>query len=172
MKQVSRIIAYPVMVLAALGVLASFCLTVASFGRAAAVETTAFRFLFPGIFIVWLPTILFTNLLTRDFKQRDLWKAALRGCPTWMRKAQWAVWGVAFAAFFVPFLWGGRPQTFPASFLLFPAIFYSASFCVAYSLLHVEKYDAEHQCLNGHRMSPSAKFCEECGAPAAPEGMR
>jgi hypothetical protein len=25
--------------------------------------------------------------------------------------------------------------------------------------------------LNGHRISPLAKFCEECGAPAAPEGM-
>ncbi len=172
MRQVSRVIAYPVMVLAALGVFSSFCLSIASVSGYAPVEKTAFRFLFPGIFVVWLPTILFMNLLARDFKQRDLWKAALRGCPAWMRAAQWVVWGIAFAAFFAPFLWGSKPEAFPAGFLFLPATFYSVSFCVAYSLLHVEKYDAEHCCLNGHRMSPSAKFCEECGAPAAPEGMQ
>jgi hypothetical protein len=172
MRQIVRVVAYPVMVLSAAGVLASFCLSFASVTANPEIQKSAFRFLFPGIFLVWLPTILFVNWLTRDFKQRDLWKAALRGCPTWMRTAQWVVWGLAFAAFFAPFLWGSKPGGSPVSFLLFPAIFYSTSFCVAYSILHVEKYDAEHCCLNGHRMSPSAKFCEECGAPATPPGTR
>jgi hypothetical protein len=88
MRQLSRVIAYPVMVLG------WFCLSIASFRAYSTLEKTAFRFLFPGIFVVWLPTILFTNLLTRDFKQKDLWKAGLRGCPAWMRTAQWAVWGL------------------------------------------------------------------------------
>jgi hypothetical protein len=48
--------------------------------------------LFAGIFLVWLPTILLMNRLTRDFKQKDLWKAALRGCPPWMRNALWLLW--------------------------------------------------------------------------------
>ena len=170
MNQLVRLVAFPVMVLSAAGVLASFCLSIASFAANPEIEKAAFRFLFPGIFAVWLPTILFMNWLTRDFKQRDLWKGALRGCPAWMRTAQWVVWGLAFAAFFAPLLWGSKPGA--ASFLFFPAIFYSASFCVSYSALHVDKHDAEHCCLNGHRMSPSAKFCEECGAPAAPEGSQ
>jgi hypothetical protein len=172
MRQLVRVVAYPVVALSAAGVLASFCLSLASLGPYPETEKSAFRFLFPGIFVVWLPTILVMNWLTRDFKQRDLWKAALRGCPAWMRTAQWVVWGLAFAAFFAPFLWGSKPGAFPSGPMLIPAVFYATSFCVAYSALHVEKCDAERCCLNGHRVSPSAKFCEECGAPTAPEGMR
>jgi hypothetical protein len=37
-----------------------------------------------GVFVVFLPTIFVMNRLTRDFKQKDLWRAALRGCPRWM----------------------------------------------------------------------------------------
>jgi hypothetical protein len=37
-----------------------------------------------GVFAVFLPTIFVMNRLTRDFKQKDLWRAALRGCPRWM----------------------------------------------------------------------------------------
>jgi len=110
------------------------------------------------------------NRLTRDFKQRDLWKAALRGCPGWMQRALWVVWGyVFFAAFILPFLRGSNPGASPGSFLISPAAFYSTSFCVMYSLLHVDHFDAERCCLNGHAISPLAKFCEECGAPAAPD---
>ena len=52
--------------------------------------------------------------------------------------------------------------------MLFPSTFYAISFCVMYSLLHVKEYDASRRCMNGHVISPLAKFCEECGAPAAP----
>jgi hypothetical protein len=157
MRQLAPFVAYPVMVLSAAGVLASFFLALASFGANPETEKAAFRFLFAGIFLVWMPTILFAG------------NAGLRGCPAWMRTAQWVVTGLAFSAFLVPLLWGSKTGAFSAGFLLF-ATFYSTSFCVAYSWLHAEKYDAEHRCLNGHQMSPSTKFCEECGAPAAPEG--
>jgi hypothetical protein len=133
---------------------------------------TAFRLLFPGIFIAWVPTILFANLLIGDFKQRDFWKAALRGCPPWMRTALWVIVGIVFIGFFIPFAWGSNPGAFPTGFLIFPSGFYAISFCVAYSFLHVEKFDAGHRCLNGHRISPLAKFCEECGAPVAPGEMQ
>lgn len=166
-----RVIAYPIMMLAAVGIVASFLLYIGSYAAGPELGKVAIRFLFPGIFVVWLPTVLLMNRLTRDFKQRDLWKAALRGCPAWMRTGLWVVIGfVILIAFVLPLLRGNNPG--PDSFLIFPAIFYSVSFCVMYSLLHVDKFDAERQCLNGHRISPLAKFCEECGAPAAPEGTR
>jgi hypothetical protein len=168
----AKVIAFPVMVLSALGVLASFVVFLAGMGGNLGIEKGFLRILFPGIFIVWVPTVLLMNRSTRDFKQRDIWKAALRGCPAWMRMALWVVVGLVFAAFFAPFLWGSRPEAFPAGFLLVPAVFYSVSFCVMYSTLHMEAFDAGRQCLNGHRISPLAKFCEECGAPAAPEGMQ
>jgi hypothetical protein len=165
-----RAIAYTVMVVSAVGVIACFLLHVASFFAGPEFGQRLFLKLFIGLFIVWLPTVLLMNRLTRDFKQRDLWKAALRGCPGWMQKTLWVVWGyVFFAAFILPFLRGSNPGASPGSFLIFPAVFYSTSFGLMYSLLHVDQFDGGRRCLNGHSISPLAKFCEECGAPAAPD---
>lgn len=167
-----RIVAYPIMLVSAVGVLASFMLQAASYYAGPGFEKRVIPVLFPGIFLVWLPTVLFMNRLARDFKQKDVWRAALRGCPSWMRKALWMVCGyVMFAAFALPLLRGSNPGASPGSFIIFPAAFYSVSFCVMYSALHVEKIDVVRRCLNGHAVSPLAKFCEECGAPAAVDGM-
>jgi hypothetical protein len=169
-----KAIAYPVMMIAGIGLVACFFLYIGSLavpGLVPRLAPVATKVMFPGIFVVWLPTVLLMNRLTRDFKQRDLWKAALRGCPPWMKTGLWVVIGfVILAAFVVPLLRGQNPDM--GSFLIFPASFYSVSFCVMHSLLHVDKLDAERRCLNGHRISPVAKFCEECGAPAAPEGIQ
>ena len=165
-----RAIAYPVMVVSGLGVIACFLLHVASFFKSPEFGQRLFPKLFIGLFIVWLPTVLLMNGLTRDFRQRDLWKAALRGCPGWMQKTLWAIWGyVFFAAFVLPFLRGSNPGASPSGFVIFPAVFYSTSFGVMYSLLHADEIDAGRRCLNGHLISPLAKFCEECGAPTAPD---
>jgi hypothetical protein len=165
-----KAVAYPVMVVSALGVIACFLLHILSFYEGPEFGRRLLSFLFPPIFIAWVPTVLLMNRLTRDFKQRDLWKAALRGCPTWMQRTLWVVWGyVFFAAFILPFVRGSNPGASPGSFLIFPAAFYSVSFCVMYSLLNVDRFDASRRCLNGHAISPLAKFCEECGAPAAPD---
>lgn len=166
----TRVIAFSVMVLSAIGLLASFFLHIASFFVGPQFGERQILFVFPGIFIVWIPTIFLAHKLTSDFKQRDFWKAALRGCPSWMYRALWILWGyVFFMAFALPFLRGSSPGASPSGFLIVPAVFYSSSFGVAYSILHVDKFDESRRCLNGHRISPLAKFCEECGAPAAPD---
>ncbi len=163
-----KLIAYPVMILSACGVLMCVLLFGWSLGANTQIVKMAPLIVFPGLFLVWLPTVLLMNRLTREFKQKDLWKAALRGCPPWMRTSLWIVLGtVFFLTFALPFLSGSNPGTSPSNFILFPVCFYAVSFCVMYSLIHVEKYDTGRRCLNGHRMSPLAKFCEECGAPAA-----
>lgn len=46
-------------------------------------------------------------------------------------------------------------------------IFYMIPLAVMYSATHVQRFDESRRCLNGHRVSPLAKFCEECGAPVA-----
>jgi succinate dehydrogenase hydrophobic anchor subunit len=38
-----------------------------------------------GIFAVWVPAMLASNRLVKDYARKDFWKAALRGCPPWMR---------------------------------------------------------------------------------------
>ena len=163
----TRAVAYPVMLLSAAGLFASIVLFIsASLGiyRPPSNEPLA---LFIGIFAVWFPTVILVNRLTRDFKQKDLWKAAFRGCPSWVRNGLWAFVGGVMAITFLPAIWQGRPSE--QGFILFPSIFYAVSFCTMYSLTHVDRLDAGRRCLNGHRISPLAKFCEECGAPAAPD---
>jgi len=172
LEEMKRLVAYPVMALSACGVVASLLLHVRSFVVRGEPAGKVVETLFLGIFFVWLPTILLSSSLTRDFRQRDFWKAALRGCPAWMYKGLWILWGyVFFAAFVPPFLRGSNPGASPGSFVIVPAAFYSVSFGVAYSVLHVDKFDEGRRCLNGHRISPLAKFCEECGAPAAPHAL-
>jgi hypothetical protein len=163
-----KLVAYPVMILSACGVLMCVLLFGWSLGANNQIVKMAPAIVFPGLFLVWLPTVLLMNRLTREFKQKDLWKAALRGCPPWMRTSLWIVLGaVFFLTFALPFLTGSNPGASPSNFILFPVCFYAVSFCVMYSLIHAEKYDTGRRCLNGHRISPLAKFCEECGAPAA-----
>ena len=39
-----------------------------------------------GIFLVWIPTVLVANNLSKDCRRSDFWKVALRGCPDWMKR--------------------------------------------------------------------------------------
>jgi hypothetical protein len=49
----------------------------------------------------------YAGRLTRDFKQKDIWRATLRGCPEWMRKAQWALFRLTVDGFFaLSFIYG------------------------------------------------------------------
>jgi len=165
----AKLVAYPVMVLAAAGVLLCFSLFLLRVTGVHPVQANAAPFIFGGVFVVWFPTVILMNRLTRDFKQKDLWKAALRGCPAWMRTALWVLIGGVFAGFFLQALARRSPAGSSPMFVLFPVTFYAVSFCMMYSLINVDEFDSSRHCLNGHVIPPLAKFCEECGAPAAPD---
>jgi len=129
------------------------------------------HFLVPGLFVVWIPTIFVMNALTKDFKQKEIWRAALRGCPPWMRRTLWIIFGYACVGFFaLPFLYGGGMDSAANKSRSMSAVllsFYMISAAVFYSATRLKRFDDSRHCLNGHHMSPLAKFCEECGAPAA-----
>lgn len=163
----AKIVAYPVLVLSAIGVSLCFGFCLLGVTGIYPLPSRTESILFGGIFVVWVPTVILMNKLTEDFKQKDLWKAALRGCPPWMKTALWVVIGSVFIFFFVSVVSGHPDQIF----VLFPIAFYSTSFGVMYSLINVDKFDSTRRCLNGHRISPLAKFCEECGASAAPSNL-
>jgi hypothetical protein len=125
-----------------------------------------------GIFVVWLPAVLVTTRLTRDFKQRDLWKAALRGCPPWMKYMVYGFFGYAMLNFVV-FLANAPPQggSGPMPPIVVPGFsghwmaFYSAAMALLYSAAHVKDRDAGRRCPQGHTVGPLAQFCEQCGQP-------
>jgi hypothetical protein len=99
---------YPFLALSAVGFAAMLVVHVASLFGVTAPFAHGLRYLAPGVFVVFLPAILVMNRLTQDFKQKDTWRAALRGCPQWMRRAVWVMFGYAWVGFFaLPFLYGG-----------------------------------------------------------------
>ena len=160
---------YPAFALAVVGFAVILVVHLASlFGITYPFERTI-GILGPGVFVVLLPTILVMTRLTRDFKQKETWRAALRGCPRWMYRAVWGIFLYCWAGFFVlPLLFGGgmnetrnKARSMSAGLL----IFYLIPLAVTYSAMHVRTFDNSRKCLNGHRVSPLAKFCEQCGAP-------
>ncbi len=125
-----------------------------------------------GIFVVWFPAVLVSMRLTRDFKQKDLWKAALRGCPAWMKYMTYFFFGYAFINFALfAFSTTGMPKESSPStatalrgFSGHWMVFYSAAMSMLYSATQADLVDKQRRCRNGHAVSPLAKFCEECGA--------
>jgi hypothetical protein len=124
-----------------------------------------------GIFVVWIPTVLVANRFTKYTNRKNFWKVALAGCPTWMRRTLYAVIGYAILNFIL-FIYSttGHPKpTGPAPLSVIRGfsghwmIFYGVAFATLYSFIHAPQLYCERKCPNGHVVSPSAKFCPECG---------
>jgi hypothetical protein len=127
------------------------------------------RYLFFGLFVVWFAAIVAANSVVKDFKQRDFWKAALRGCPNWMKYMCYFFIGYAFLYFLLAMATSassGSPNAYrvlSASLLSF----YSVATAILYSAVQVREHDETRRCPNGHPVSPSAIFCEQCGTKIA-----
>jgi hypothetical protein len=126
-----------------------------------------------GIFVVWLPTVFVAQQLTRDVKRNEFWTAALRGAPTWASMALKCLMVYALANFglFIFQLNGHKPDDalqargFSGHWL----IFYGAAAATLYSAARLRDCgDRPRACLNGHAVSLTAQFCEQCGAPVRP----
>ena len=126
-----------------------------------------------GIFIVWFPAVLVAQRLTRGTSQKGLWKAALRGCPEWMRNMTYGFFGYAMLNFAI-FMFTS-PKGKPSDGFMLPSevrgfsghwmAFYSAALAIHYSARRLWDTDWNPRCRNGHAISPFAKFCETCGEP-------
>ncbi len=130
-------------------------------------------FLHIGIFIVFLPACIAANISTKDFKQKDAQAAALRGCPRWIQRLNYGLGVYAlinFVTFLAMFFLWEQVDEATASALNFRGfsghwmIFYCGSAAMMYSTLMVRKHDPARRCLNQLPVSPSASFCESCGA--------
>lgn len=160
---------YPFLVIASAGFVAMLVVHISALLGNTYLFDHSLRFLAPGLFIAFLPMIFVMNRLTRDFKQKDVWRAALRGCPQWMYRTVWVIFGYAWVGFFViPLIYGGGMDSAAnkaRSMTGVLLVFYLLPAAVLYSATKIQQFDEGRRCLNGHRVSPLAKFCDECGAP-------
>jgi hypothetical protein len=163
---------YPFLFLASVGFVTVLSVHIVALAGSTSGFSNLIKFLFPGIFVVWLPTILAMTRMTREFKQKDIWKAALRGCPLWMKRGLYFVFGYAFFADFVlPIVYGGGMGSAANTARGMSAIaltFYATAGCVLYSATRAGQFDQSRRCANGHLVGSLAKYCEECGAPVIP----
>lgn len=155
---------------AALGFILSAISHAASFFNSTGPLGTAAPILHIGIFVVWIPTIFVTRKLTKDVPSRDWWKAALRGCPTWMKYGTFSAFGYAllnFAIFLAlapaePTSQGMSPidvRGFSGHWMAF----YAVACSVLYSSSRLENAATNRKCPNGHPVSPFANYCDTCG---------
>ena len=161
------IILTPFIFLSAVGLCATLILHISSIFRVPFEHYAKVFFLAAGVFVVWLPTVLVGMYLAKDFKQKDFWKGVLRGCPSWIKKVSSAIFGYAILNFIYMIARGGPDEDAVSTAIfisghLLP--FYSIALASLYSAVKVKDVDSPRRCLNGHPVSPSAKFCEECGA--------
>ena len=170
-----KIILTPFMYLAAIGLILSIIVHVLSLiGMASPLGENSWG-LHIGIFVVWLPTVLVANRMVKEFKQKDFWKAALRACPKWMKNLTYFFFGYAILNFVIFIILnvtgatsgineGNTPTNVFRGFSGHWMVFYCVAMATLYSAIHVEEHDETRRCFNGHPVSPSAKFCEQCGA--------
>lgn len=121
-----------------------------------------------GVFIVWFPSVFIMHDLSRKFKPTELWKAALRNCPPWIKYAACFFFGYAFFNFIASAVTDAMKGSAggDGAFRLFSGhwmAFYSAALAILYSATHVQEHDRERRCPRGHPVSSSAGFCEVCG---------
>ena len=163
-----RTLIYFVLGLAAAGFLALLTIHIAALAGITA-PSVILKVIVPGLFVVWVPTILVLNRSTKEFKNNDYWRAALRACPKWMRIAFSVITVYGFVGtFLVPLLLGENVDAYGGSakgMSGFMMAFYAITVCVLYSATRVEEFDRNRRCPNGHHVSPIARFCEDCGSP-------
>jgi len=124
-----------------------------------------------GLMVVSIPAILCALTLTRDFEAGVFFKAVLRGCPMWMRRVTYATQAYFFLAF-VLLLFTAWTEPLPFRESTYAALMagglsapYSSMMATMYCMIHVKETDRARRCMEGHPLSPSANFCERCGAP-------
>lgn len=160
----------PFMALAAVGLLLSLGVHVASLLGLRVPGGALVWSLHIGIFVVWLPAVLVATRITRGRPHRDYWKTVLSGCPPWMRYTGYALFVYAAANFFWVMATSESQdlkrigdasviRAFSGHWL----VFYGAAFAILYSAYRTPRLLSRQRCADGHEVAGSDAFCSTCG---------
>lgn len=166
-------ILYPFLLLAASGFVLSVVVHFMALAGAAIPGGKLVWALHVGIFVVWIPAVLVSMHMTRYANRKDFWKVAVAGCPIWMRRVGYVLFGYAILNFVLFIATTGSqpkqsmgnapPPSVVRGFSGHWMVFYGAAFAILYSRIHAPQLYRERRCPQGHAVSPSARFCPECG---------
>jgi hypothetical protein len=169
---------------AAIGLVASLVVHIASFFVTPPGGNALFLALHVGIFPLWLPIVLIANKRTggavraRGGQSWSYWKTILEGAPRWMRLMTLGFFVYAIANFIIFFLLtagghGGAKQSGdPPPFVWHGfsghwMAFYSAGLAIATAAYLRGPENLAPKCPNGHVVSAADDFCPRCGQAIA-----
>jgi hypothetical protein len=169
-----RRLVYPFFVLAVVGLILTLIVHLSIWAGSDNPLAKHYFTLFVGVPVIWLATILVSQLLTRDSKQKDFWKVCMRGCPAWMRYMSTAFFiyafisvGFVFFGMYTDIRGGGSgdwtPKFLSLGFSGFCMMFYSTATAVLYSATKILEGVNMRICPNGHRVEATENFCPHCG---------
>jgi hypothetical protein len=122
-----------------------------------------------GLLVVFGAACLVASSEARFAPAQDFWKAALRGCPDWMRRGFYALFGyflLNVAVSLATERWS-RPGLWPPAGSAGLMVFYAIAVAVLYSRLAAGPI-RPGRCAGGHEVPPPARFCPACGRPVTP----
>ena len=166
----------PLMVYAACGLVLSLIVHVLSWFGIELGGTKLFFALHIGIFPLWIPVVFIgRQMVGSGMRRGDFWKAALSGCPLWMKYMTYGFFGYAifnFALFAMnaptgPKLGVDVPATVVHGFSGHWMAFYSAGLAVLTTAYRRGLSNLARKCPFGHDVSWDDRFCPTCGAAVA-----
>jgi hypothetical protein len=167
------ILLLPLMVYAAAGLLLSLTVHVLSIAGFQPGGTGLFSALHVGIFPLWVPVVLLANKMSGGAQRMDLWKAALSGCPLWMKYMTYGFFIYAFVNFAIFFViaptgkqtGGAPPSAVWHGFSGHWMAFYSGGLAIVTSAYRRGLANLSRRCRNGHVVGYDDRFCPTCGVP-------
>jgi len=161
------------MVYASAGLVLSLAVHLLSFFDLQPGGTKLFAALHIGIFPLWFPVVLIASKRSGGARRKDFWKAALAGCPAWMRYMTYSFFAYAILNFVFSIVvapkglqpGGAPPVSVWHGFSGHWMAFYSAGLAIVTSAYRTGFATPGPKCPNGHVVGFSDRFCGTCGTP-------
>lgn len=170
----SGTVLYPFMVLAGCGLILSILAHIMALLGLVTPGGNLVWGLHAGVFVVWIPTVLTMFRVMRASIHTGAWTkgwtSAFAGCPHWMRRGVYLLFGYAMFNFvlFIAMVPGQKvsgaaPPAVVRGFSGHWMAFYGAAFATLYSAIYAPQHYRERKCPLGHTVAPTARYCSECG---------
>ena len=174
----TQILLLPLMVYAACGLVLSLTVHILSLFGILFGGSALFYSLHIGIFPLWFPVVFIARKMTGGARRQDFWKAALSGCPPWMKYMTYGFFIYAFVNFAIFFVLvsmhpqhngsGAPTAEVMHGFSGHWMAFYSAGLAILTTAYRKGLSNLQQRCPFGHEVGLNDRFCPTCGSAVVP----